>query len=399
MLLNRIDPRLARVVRLVALVLIGSSVLNAHHHPGGSGRGLVVLVCFAACVAAWLAWTIWATDERGLTPDLYVMAVAGGVLAGASPNSAASAFVFVAAAAAGLRVELSHALVVVAVGALALGVAVLVYDGSALGWLAYTLGFVAVALAASNSRQSSVRAEQAELLLAQTQRSHEEQLRAARLEESTRIAREIHDVLAHTLAGLTIQLEATSSLVEQGADRETVLARVRRAHALAREGLVETRQAVGALRGESVPAPAGIEALVADYRTSTDAPAELTVDGDPARLTGPTGHAVLRVVQEALTNVRKHAPGADVSVAVHAGENPGDDVVLLVEDRHSPVGRPALAPDGLAATGGGYGLQGMRERAQLLGGTLSAGAAGDGWRVELRLPSPEAPAVAAEHSR
>ena len=83
----------------------------------------------------------------------------------------------------------------------------------------------------------SVRAEQAELLLAQTQRSHEEQLRAARLEESTRIAREIHDVLAHTLAGLTIQLEATSSLIEQGADRDTVLARVQRAHALAREGL------------------------------------------------------------------------------------------------------------------------------------------------------------------
>jgi signal transduction histidine kinase len=394
MLLNRLDPRLATVIRLIALGLISSSVLNAHHHPSGSGRGLVITVCFAACVAAWLAWTIWATDERGLTPDLYVMTVAGGVLAGAAPNSAASAFVFVAAAAAGLRVELSRAFVVVALGALALGVAVLVYDGSALGWLAYTLGFIAVALAASNSRQSSVRAEQAELLLAQTQRSHEEQLRAARLEESTRIAREIHDVLAHTLAGLTIQLEATSSLVEQGADRETVLARVRRAHALAREGLVETRQAVGALRGESVPAPAGIEALVADYRASADAPAELTVDGDPARLTGPTGQAVLRVVQEALTNVRKHAPGADVSVAVHAGQNPGDDVVLLVQDR--PSGEWAgLPPNGLADAGGGYGLQGMRERATLLGGTLSAGAAGGGWRVELRLPSPESAAVPA----
>jgi signal transduction histidine kinase len=394
MLLNRLDPRLATVIRLIALGLISSSVLNAHHHPSGSGRGLVITVCFAACVAAWLAWTIWATDERGLTPDLYVMTVAGGVLAGAAPNSAASAFVFVAAAAAGLRVELSRAFVVVALGALALGVAVLVYDGSALAWLAYTLGFIAVALAASNSRQSSVRAEQAELLLAQTQRSHEEQLRAARLEESTRIAREIHDVLAHTLAGLTIQLEATSSLVEQGADRETVLARVRRAHALAREGLVETRQAVGALRGESVPAPAGIEALVADYRASADAPAELTVDGDPARLTGPTGQAVLRVVQEALTNVRKHAPGADVSVAVHAGQNPGDDVVLLVQDRPSGewAGPP---PNGLADAGGGYGLQGMRERATLLGGTLSAGAAGGGWRVELRLPSPESAAVPA----
>jgi signal transduction histidine kinase len=398
MLLNRLDPRLATVIRLVALVLISLSVLNAHHHPSGSGRGLVVTISFALCVVAWLAWTIRATDERGVTPDLYVMAVAGGVLAGASPNSAASAFVFVAAAAAGRRVELSRAFVVVALGVLALGASILAYEGSALGLLAYTLGFIAMTLAASNSRQSSVRAEQAELLLAQTQRSHEEQLRAARLEESTRIAREIHDVLAHTLAGLTIQLEATSSLVEQGADRETVLARVRRAHALAREGLVETRQAVGALRGESVSAPVVIQALVADYRASADAPAELTVDGDPARLTGPTGQAVLRVVQEALTNVCKHAPGANVSVAVHAGQNPDDDVVLLVQDRPSG-GQAGLVPNGLADAGGGYGLQGMRERATLLGGTLSAGAAGEGWRVELRLPAPRPSAAQAEEAR
>jgi signal transduction histidine kinase len=233
-----------------------------------------------------------------------------------------------------------------------------------------------------------VRAEQAELLLAQTQRSHEEQLRAARLEETTRAAREIHDVLAHALAGLTIQLEATSSLIEQGADRDAVLARVRRAHELAREGLRETRLAVGALRGDPVSAPRGIEALVAEYRTTTDAAAQLTIDGDRARLAGPTGQAVLRVVQEALTNVRKHAPGADVSVTVHAGQESDDEVVVRVDDHPSgSVGGPSPAGS-LATAGGGYGLQGMRERAEALGGTVSAGAEGDGWRVELRLPRP-----------
>jgi len=397
MILSRLDPRLATLVRVVALVLIGWSVLHSRHHPSASGRGLVVTICFAACVAAWIAWTM-RPNERRVTPDVYVLAVAGGVLAGAAPDSAASAFVFVAVAAAGLRVELAGAFVVVALGAAALGAAVIAYDLSGLSLLAYALGFVATALAASTSRQARMRAEQAELLLAQTQRSHEEQLRAARLEESTRIAREIHDVLAHTLAGLTIQLEATSSLLEHGADRDKVLARVQRAHALAREGLEETRQAVGALRGESVSASAGIEALIADFRASAEAPAELTVDGDPERLTGQTGQAVLRVIQEALTNVRKHAPGADVSVAVHAGQNPGDDVVLLVQDR-PPASRPIQAPGGLSNSGGGYGLQGMRERAALLGGTLDAGAAGDGWRVELRLPPPKAPAVPAEHAR
>ena len=402
MVLARLNHRLATLIRVVALVLVSWSVLHARHHPGGSGRGLVVTISFAVCVAAWLAWTIRPTADSKVTPDLYVLAMAGGVLAGASPDSAASVFVFVAVGAAGVRVELTRAFVVVALGALALGSSILVYNGSALGLLAYTLGFVATALATSNARQSQMRAEQAELLLAQTQRSHEEQLRSARLEESTRIAREIHDVLAHTLAGLTIQLEATSSLLEQGADRETVLARVQRAHSLAREGLEETRQAVGALRGDSVSASAGIEALVAEYRASADTAAELKVDGDPARLTGQTGQAVLRAVQEALTNVRKHAPGAEVTVALHAGRNPDDEVVLLVEDRHRQTG-PAPVPTGLADAGGGYGLQGMRERAELLGGALDAGAAGDGWRVELRLPAPgarsDAPAIPAERAR
>ena len=395
MLLVRLNPRLAMLVRVVALVLIGYSVLHSHHHPGGSGRGLVVSVSFAACVVAWVAWTIRPNSDRGITPDVYVLAAAGGVLVGAAPDSAASAFVFVAVAAAALRVELARASIVVAIGVLAMGAAFLAYNGSALGLLAYSLGFVATTFAASNSRQSVERAEQAELLLAQTQRSHEEQLRSARLEESTRIAREIHDVLAHTLAGLSIQLEATSSLVEHGADSEEVLTRLRQAHALARQGLAETRQAVGALRGDPVSAPAAIEALVADYRATADAPAELTVDGDPARLTGQTGQAVLRVVQEALTNVRKHAPGADVSVAVHAGQNPDDQVVLLVEDRLSGTS-PVSRAEALGATGGGYGLQGMRERAALLGGTLDAGADGEGWRVELRLPAPLGPSVTGE---
>jgi signal transduction histidine kinase len=389
MLLASLDRRLATVIRLVGLALVVLSVLSGSHHPGTSGRGLVVSLLLVAAALGWLVWTARPEDDRWKSAELYVMAAAGGLLVVAAPQSAASVFVFVAVIVAGVRMELARAAPVALVGALAVGVSDLLYNGNALGVLAYTLGFAASLLAASNARQRSLRVEQAELLLAQTQRSHEEQLRAARLEESTRIAREIHDVLAHTLAGLTIQLEATGALLEQGADRDDVLARVHRAHELARDGLHETRRAVGALRGDAVPAGAGIEALVDEYRAGTDAAAALTIDGDRARLSGPTGETVLRVVQEALTNVRKHAPGAEVSVTVHAGEDPDDEVVLVVADRPT-VAQPVGQAGGLAATGGGYGVQGMRERAELLGGTLIAGPTDGGWRVELRLPAPTA---------
>ncbi|MGH2858542.1 MAG: sensor histidine kinase, partial [Solirubrobacteraceae bacterium] len=360
-------------------------VLGSSYGPSTGGRGLVIAILLAACVLAFLAWTARPLDVQGVTIDLWAMALAGGFLAGAAPDTAASAFVFVAAVAAVVRVPLARALPVAAVGALTLAGSVLIYGGGTLGVLAYALGFTAAALGGSNARQSVARADQAEVLLAQTQRSHEEQLRAARLEESTRLAREIHDVLAHTLAGLTIQLEATGSLIEQGADPAVVLERVRRAHELAREGLRETRLAVGTLRGDPVAAPSGIEALVAEYRDASDAPARLALDVDPGLLAGPTGQAALRVVQEALTNVRKHAPGAAVSVSVSAGEEPLDGVVVRVENLAAP-GEVAGGVGELAAAGGGYGLRGMRERAQALGGTLNAGPADDGWRVELRLP-------------
>ncbi len=389
LLLRDLNRPAATMIRLIGLAVVTWSVLASNHPPAISGRGLVVAVLLAIAVIAWLVWVVRPRGRDELTAELWVLAAAGGVLTGASPRSAAAAFAFVGVTAAGVRVDLERAVRVPVVGLLALAVSILVYNGSSLGLLAYALGFAAGLLAASNARQSVVRAEQAELLLAQTQRSYEEQLRAARLEESTRIAREIHDVLAHALAGLTIQLEATRALIEHGAERDVVLARVERAHKLAGDGLRETRRAVGALRGDQVSAPGALEALVAEYRETSDASAELILDGDPTRLSGPAGEAIIRTVQEALTNARKHAPGAGVSVVVHAGEGPADEVVLTVDD-HPQNPAPQRGADSVAATGGGYGLQGMRERAELLGGTVSAGASDDGWRVELRLPPPPA---------
>lgn len=373
MILVNLDRRTATIVRLVVLALVVWTVVGSSPAPSTSGRGLVVLLLLVAAGAAFAHWTIWPLSDRGVTPDLYVMAIAGGLLTEAAPRSAASAFVFVAVVAAAVRVEVPRALPLLALGTVALAVSVIAYDTDALGFLAYTLGFVAALLAASNTRQSVARAEQAELLLAQTQRSQEEALRATRLEESTRLAREMHDVLAHSLAGLTIQLEATEALVEQGEERTVILARVRRARGLARDGLQEIQEAIGALRGEPVVVPDAIRALVDSY----DGPAELALHGE-ARLTGAPGLAVLRAIQESITNVQKHAPGAGLSVVVEGGDA---ELVAVVSDRETGASAKPLA-----ATGGGYGLPGMRERAQRLGGTMSAGATDDGWRVELRVP-------------
>ncbi len=385
MLLGSLSYRNATLIRLIGLGLISWAVIAANPAPATGGRGLVVLIGFVAGFGAWLVWTFWSCRLDRITPDLYVLAVCGGLVAAASPGSAGSAFTFVAITATAARVGLPSGLVVAALGAATLGACAIIYDHSALGVLAYTLGFAAAALTGSNIRQSQLRIEQAQLLLAQTQRSHEEQLRSARLEESTRIARDIHDVLAHSLAGLAIQLEATGALLAQGADTDVIRERVRSAHALAREGLSEARRAVGALRSGTPVIPSeAIRALVAAY----DGPIDYVQEGDLARLSDAAAETAIRTVQEALTNVRKHARGARVDVSAQLG---ADELRLVIADHAmAPVaGADSQRPVGLAGLGGGYGLIGMRERAAQLGGTLAVGPDDGGWRVELRLPVEE----------
>jgi signal transduction histidine kinase len=377
MIFASLDRRTSFIIRLLGCGLITWTVINASKDgPGTSGRPLVVTILLALCVTGACLWLAGQADlDRPPGLEVPLLAIAGGALVGASPGSAASAFAFVAIVTAGIRAGLVRAMQVTAVATLSLAVTVLIWDGGALGLLAYALGFAVSGLAAANVRQLRLQAEQAELLLAQSQRSQEESLRAARLEESTRIAREIHDVLAHSLAGLTIQLEATTALLENGADPETILPRVRRAHELARDGMRETRRAVGALRGDGPSTEEALATLATAESTS------LTIDGDASWLSGDAGRAVLRVVQESLTNVSKHAPGSQTTIAITIGER---EIVAMIENRLAEV--PVTAGP-LAASGGGYGIPGMRERAGALAGTLSAGPTDTGWRVELRIPT------------
>lgn len=382
MLLFSLNRRPATAIRLAGLIAVAWTVLDAHNGPSTTGRGAVALGLFVVVVLAWLVWTLWSSRQAAVTPDLFVLAGAGGLLCATTTSSAASACVFVAVVAASIRLGLVRALPVLALGVVALAVGAIVYHDSAVGVLAYSLGFAAAMLGGTNVRQSIVRADQAELLLAQTQRSHEEQLRAARLQESARIARDIHDLLAHTLAGLTIQLEATEALLDQGTDPQSVRGRVQRARELAQEGLRETRLAVGALRGDrdpEVPLGGGLELLAEQYRAA-GANAILEISGDPGLLSDAERETVLRITQEALTNVHKHAGGAAVTITLEVG----DELRLAVDN--GPPGMAPAAAAALAGSGGGYGLRGMRERAELLGGEIVARPTAAGWRVELRLP-------------
>ncbi|MFI9380707.1 sensor histidine kinase [Kutzneria sp. NPDC052558] len=193
----------------------------------------------------------------------------------------------------------------------------------------------------------------------------------AALDERARIARELHDVLAHSLGALGVQLEVAEGLLAERGDLAGGLLRVQRARRLANEGLDEARRAVAALRADVPPLPESLGQLVADGRRDRGLDVEFSVTGAERPLSAGTTVSMLRIAREALTNAAKHAPGASVSVVLDYGSA----VSLRVYN---------IAAPGEAAPG--HGLTGMRERIALAGGTLTAGRSGEGWLVTAEVP-------------
>jgi signal transduction histidine kinase len=198
-------------------------------------------------------------------------------------------------------------------------------------------------------------------------------------EERTRIARELHDVVGHGISVAVLQLVAALGLLDNG-DLDPARARVLNAERSAREALAEMRRLLGLLDGEADPTLAPqpglkqLDRLVADIRAA-GATVNLSVRGGPVELPAGLDLAAFRILQEALTNVLKHAapPCADVVVAYRE-----DGVGLEVRDRGA---------EAVAAAGDGRGLAGMRERARLYGGELHAGPCrGGGYAVRAWLP-------------
>ena len=207
------------------------------------------------------------------------------------------------------------------------------------------------------------------------------------MEERARIARELHDIVAHHLSVIAIESEVarltSPELSAEAGDRLEAIA------ATAREALTETRRLLGVLRedtfGEAERSPQpGLGQLgdLIDTARAAGTPIHLERQGSVARLPLSIDLAAYRIVQEALTNARRHAPGADVDVEV--AYRP-DGLHLRIRD-HGP-GVPGEAPVA------GHGLMGMHERATLAGGSFVAGpASGGGFEVDVTLPIAEATA-------
>ena len=248
---------------------------------------------------------------------------------------------------------------------------------------------------------------------AQLERERVERERRAVLEERARIARELHDVAAHHLSGLVLQAGALERTVERDPQAAQALAKEVRGGGA--QALASMRRLVGLLRADDDPADqrgshpslddlAGLieraraDGLRAELRTAVDLSADGVGVADEVEL------AAYRVVQEALSNARRHAPGAHVSASVRLD---GDELIVEVVDDGphptepddgpeptgpDPTGPEPTTPDAAAHrtsadVGGGHGLIGMRERAELLGGTLEAGPRdGAGWQVRATLP-------------
>ncbi|HTT87079.1 MAG TPA: histidine kinase [Acidimicrobiales bacterium] len=302
-------------------------------------------------VAAWLGGRVCLERQwpRLLAVSVLVLALAGGALA--SLSSVAIVFMAVAALAATLRWRIETALALVVAAPLSLVVSAPgagTHVGAVVGGLAATLTGAILGISRREAR--------AELLAG---RNH--------------LARELHDVLAHTLSALSLQLEALGAIMG-GGQRPEVREQLEATKRLVRESLGEARGAVLALREDGGPLEEQLAKLAGERR------ATLTVEGSPRSLPADVVLALFRVAQEALTNVVKHAPGATACVTLGYGPS----ALTLSVENGPPVAPP---PATLAEAGAGFGLQGIRERMLLIGGRVDAGPHGTGWRVEAEVPA------------
>jgi signal transduction histidine kinase len=394
------SPVLTRIVVAVVVVSYGLMItVLAIDLPRRSPA--VIAVATAALLAA-IAGTAVAIFHRQRSEAesiaaLTVTGLCGAVLLGLVPSTPSYLTVSIALGGLGMRLRLLPAvisgLVVLAAANLAF---ILGTRLTVAGLVGQTIGasfIFAVGAFARSARVAQFQARDAQAhaedLLAQLRASQAAQAQAAALTERARLAREIHDILAHALSGLVLGLDTMELLGRQAetdpAALDKIMEQVARGQRIARDGLADTRRAIAALRGDELPGPALLDRLVTETAAATGIKAVLTVTGEQRSLPPEIGLALYRTAQESLTNTAKYA-GRNGRAELRLSYGDGD-IELAVEDARSQDASPP--PPGL--TFGGYGLTGIRERAELLGGKLTAGPTETGFKVLLQLPTVRLP--------
>jgi signal transduction histidine kinase len=365
-----------RPLALAFLLVVVVTSNGGRPGPGLHGAALGVTLALLAFVAAF-GIALASTRDSLLAAAVAVLGATGVALTALQPSGAAAAAGGAGVWLAMARLQPRLAVSISAGITVALGAAALAAGRSASAVVAAVLLCALLGIAAFFIRRSRESHEQAELLLAELEDARDEQLRAAALAERGRIAAELHDVLAHALSGAAIQLQGARKLAEREQAGPEVRAAIDRAGELVREGLANAREAVGALRGDSLPDVSQLDTLVASFRIDTSCSATLRVEGAARTLPPDVGLALYRGAQEALTNIARYAPGADADVLLQYERG---RTRLTVTDAGAAVDGP------LDGVGGGHGLAGLRERVERVGGTLQAGPTTRGWRVELEVP-------------
>jgi signal transduction histidine kinase len=359
-------------------------------YSAASGRDLVIeAVAFAIgaiVVAYWLTADLRPEhrQQRVLAGALIVMAAASGFASMGAHGGPLIGFAFMAAIGAGAGSSLLAGCVTTAIALVGVEVGALVAGASATSALGFPLLLIVAFVSGRNRAAYRRQAEQSAALVTQMEQLRAEQRRGAVLDERTRIAREIHDVLAHSLGALGIQLQVVRALLAEQGDTGRALSLLDQAQRMAKDGLAETRRAVHALRTDTARLDEQLTALIDTHRIRHHASISFRVGGQPRPLPPEATIALIRAAQEALVNTAKHAPRQPVDIGLQYGE----DRVQMIISNPLPSGLHDSPGPGTAfsTVNGGYGLTGMRERLLLIGGSLTAASADGRWAVTAQVP-------------
>jgi signal transduction histidine kinase len=366
------------VVAVVFAVIVGGTATEATHVVGSDYADVNDMVGLAACLT--LFWRRrWPVPVALLT---FVAAAAAPMAGGA-----AIAALFTVAAVNPGRTPYVIGAVALVSGAIN---AIVFPDRSISTWLNVLLALLFVVAAVGWGLVVRARAERLSALLERAERVEAEQqarLAEARRAERATIAAEMHDVLAHRLSMLSLHAGAIE--LHPDAPPEDLVNAARVVRSSAHQAIEELRVVMGVLRDDGAaaesasltPAPTitDVDALVAECR-QVGMQVQLTLPAELRDAPAEVGRHVYRIVQEALTNARKHARGAPVTVALGGG--PGRGLSIEVVNELAPTGPASAVP------GAGLGLVGLRERVELLRGRLTATRDGGLHRLDAWLPWP-----------